>query len=216
MWEEQLHEDFHGITKHKVLEHNKHFAPEYDFKLKLNHLGDMLRQEIISSMTDITAIYIPPDDDKVAVSSVDWRKKGAVTGVKNQGSVLRGWHSQQVLYTTGTFTKASFLWGIFSSRIGAVVISLQFIVCYHHPKEMIPPTRPTAICVKDARVTMDYATYIMQNNGIDSESYYPYEARRIMCVATTQLLWPRFGARSIPTGDEMALKAKVANIGPVS
>ncbi|KAG7168259.1 Cathepsin L-like 3 [Homarus americanus] len=183
-------------NKHKVLEHNKHFAQNMtSFKLKLNHLGDMLRQEIISSMTgftemdtkngiqDITAIYIPPDDDVLLPSSVDWRKKGAVTGVKNQGQCASGW----AFSTTGSLEGQHFRrW----SRL--LNISEQNLIdCCH-------------LCQGCQGARMDYAfTYIMQNNGIDSESYYPYEARAL-------------GYVSIPTGDEIALKAAVANIGPVS
>ncbi|KAG7156493.1 Cathepsin L-like 2 [Homarus americanus] len=208
--EEQFRMKIFMDNKHKVLEHNKHFAQNMtSFKLKLNHLGDMLRQEIISSMTgftemdtkngvqDITAIYIPPDDDVLLPSSVDWRKKGAVTGVKNQGQCSSGW----AFSTTGSLEGQHFRrW----SRL--LNISEQNLIdCCH-------------LCQGCQGGRMDYAfTYIMQNNGIDSESYYPYEARNNVCRYNPVMAVAKaLGYVSIPTGDEMALKAAVANIGPVS
>ena len=65
---------------------------------------------------------------------------------------------------------------------------------------------------------MDQAfAYIKSNNGIDTEDSYPYKAVEEKCefkrktVGATLLSWA-----DVATGNEKALQAAVAEVGPVS
>ncbi|KAK8732808.1 hypothetical protein OTU49_006938 [Cherax quadricarinatus] len=197
-------------NKHRVLEHNKLYAQNLtSFKLEVNQFGDMLREEIVSLASGFDkmktsngshstgATYIAPDGDVKLPSTVDWRKKGAVTGVKSQGQCASGW----AFSTTGS------LEGQHYRRWGRLLnISEQNLIdCCH-------------LCYGCQGGRMDYAfTYILQNGGIDSESYYPYQALASVCrYNPTMAVSKIVGYMSIPPGDELALKAAVANVGPVS
>jgi cathepsin L len=66
--------------------------------------------------------------------------------------------------------------------------------------------------------TMNQAfEYIKVNNGIDTETSYPYEAKDLSCrfkredVGSTDT-----GLIDIPSKDESALQQAVANLGPIS
>lgn len=196
-------------NKLKVLEHNKLYAQnQTSFKLKLNQFGDMLREEIVSTMTGfhkvnindtlkLRATYIPPDDDVKLPSSVDWRKKGAVTGVKNQGQCASGW----AFATTGALEGQEF-----RKWHSLPIISEQNLIdCCH-------------LCTGCRGGRMDSAfTYINQNGGIDSEAYYPYQARENVCRYNPLMSVANVkGYVSIHSGSESALKAAVANIGPIA
>jgi len=65
---------------------------------------------------------------------------------------------------------------------------------------------------------MDFAfTYIKENDGVDTEDSYPYEARNQLCrfkrndVGATDV-----GYTDIPSQDEYKLKTAVATVGPIS
>nr|XP_045614372.1 procathepsin L-like isoform X2 [Procambarus clarkii] len=197
-------------NKHRVMEHNKLYAQNLtSFKLEVNQFGDMLREEIIASVTgfdkvNISAVinnvgstYIPPDGDVQLPSTVDWRLKGAVTGVKSQGQCASGW----AFATTGSLEGQHFRrWGRLLS-----LSEQNLLDCCH-------------LCYGCQGGRMDYAfTTIQQNGGIDSESYYPYEARNNVCRYNPSMAVSKVvGYMSIPPGDEQALKAAVANVGPVA
>ncbi len=59
--------------------------------------------------------------------------------------------------------------------------------------------------------------YIKENNGIDTETSYPYEAKDLTCRFKREDVGSRdTGFVDITSKDENALQQAVANLGPIS
>ncbi|XP_022082007.1 cathepsin L1-like [Acanthaster planci] len=163
-----------------------------EFKKKMNgFVMDKVPPEGMDTFTDISNLP----------TTVDWRKKGWVTGVKNQLQCGSCW----------AFSATGALEGQTFNRTGKLPsISEQNLVdCAR---------KLSYDCNGCEGGTMNGAfQYVHDNNGIDSESSYPYKARDGKCrfnpanvVATdkTHVL--------LPAKDEKALQKAVATIGPIS
>ncbi|XP_072226285.1 cathepsin S-like [Leuresthes tenuis] len=191
-----------------VLKHNQEAsAGRYSFTLGLNHLADMTAEEVNEKLNglrledpldfingtfkDINNLSIP--------QSVDWRKKGLVSSVKNQGFCGSCW----------AFSSLGALEGQMKKRTG-VLVSLS-------PQNLVDcSTIVGNLGCRGGYITKSYS-YIIRNGGVDSESFYPYEHQNGKC---------RYSAKGkagycsnfhvLPRGDERALQAAVASVGPIA
>jgi len=225
-WKTKHSKEYSGVTeekfrfkiymenKAKIARHNQAaHAGEKSYFLKMNHYGDLLHHEFRRAMNgyDYAAkkmLRAQADTDRVTwiapehvelPAEVDWRTKGAVTEVKNQGACGSCW----------AFSATGSLEGQHFRKTGKLLsLSEQNLVdCSHH--------WGNNGC--NGGVMDNAFRYIKANHGVDTESSYPYNAHENDChfkrnsVGETDK-----GFVDIPQGSESALKKAVATVGPVS
>uniref|UniRef100_A0A224XJ52 Putative cathepsin l n=1 Tax=Panstrongylus lignarius TaxID=156445 RepID=A0A224XJ52_9HEMI len=176
--------------------------------LRLNHYGEMYPPEYRAIVNSFNQSLIPevrsneifktPNSIHLP-DSIDWREKGAVSEIKDQGQCGACW----------AFSAIGAIEGQYFMKTGKLVtLSEQNIID----------------CSKDygnsgcKSGTMNGAfKYINKNGGINPETTYPYEAQESdSCKFQTKDAIKIKGYVDIPEGDENALKAAVAFVGPIS
>jgi len=185
-----------------VLTHNSMSSSSY--KLAMNHFSDLTTQEWKDMYLSKLAVpEIQGEEYKMsgvaAPDSVDWRTKGAVTGVKNQGQCGSCWAFSAV----GAIEGAHFLAGN-----SLVSLSEQNLVdCSHNGGNqgcnggLQPPAYE----------------YVQNAGGIDTEASYPYTGRDGSCKFQASNVGAKVSGYTMVTAkDENALKDAVANNGPVA
>ncbi|KAA0203420.1 cathepsin L [Hyalella azteca] len=192
-------------NKHKIAKHNQLYNKgERTFKMKINHFGDLLHHEFVSMMNGWrgngmnrstvyeASNYVEPDSDVKLPETVDWRTKGAVTPVKDQGQCGSCWAFSTHFRKTGQLVSLS--------EQNLVDCSGSF---------------GNEGCNGGL---MDNAfQYIKANGGIDTEDGYPYKGIDEKCeFSKSDIGADDTGFVDIRKDSEKALKAAVATVGPVS
>jgi C1A family cysteine protease len=136
--------------------------------LGVNNLADL-------SFDEFKTIYLPRNmpvrqsadavtlDNLDAPASVDWRQKGAVTGVKDQGQCGSCWSFS----TTGSVEGAWFL-----AKGSLVSLSEQ---------QLVDCSRAEGNQGCNGGLMDDAFQYIIKNGGITTEANYPYTAKDGLC-----------------------------------
>jgi cathepsin L len=140
----------------------QHDAEARGFTVALNQFADLTTEEF-SSIYNRMNITVPMGEDPepimVAVpATVDWRKQGAVTGVKNQGQCGSCWSFS----TTGSVE-------------GAHKIATGSLVSLSE-QNLVDCSVPQGNEGCNGGLMDDAFQYIISNNGIDTEASYPYTA----------------------------------------
>ncbi|XP_062394836.1 cathepsin K [Sardina pilchardus] len=178
----------------------------HSYELGMNHLGDMTTEEISEKMMGLQVpLYRDPNNTFTAEprdlqrlpKSVDYRKLGYVTPVKNQGSCGSCWAFSscgalegQLMKTTGTLRDLS-------------------------PQNLVDCVTENNGC--GGGYMTNAFNYVKSNGGIDSEESYPYVGQDQSCAySSTGRAADCRGFKEIKEGDERALTVAVAKVGPVS
>jgi len=192
----------------KVFRSNLDFINNFDekargFSVKMNRFGDLSAEEFgaIYRGTRFTKEYTPVEstvDVSDLAATVDWRTKGAVTGVKDQGQCGSCWSFS----TTGSVEGAWFLAGHSLTSLS----EQNLVDCSGNEGNQG--------CNGGL---MDQAfQYIIDNKGIDTEASYPYTAQDGTCSFSSSNVGATISSfTDVSSGDENALMTAV-NKQPVS
>nr|XP_027811639.1 cathepsin L1-like [Marmota flaviventris] len=188
-----------------IEQHNEEYSQgKHGFTMAMNAFGDMTNEEFRQVRNSVQyqklqrgAVFQEPLFGDVP-ESVDWRKKGYVTPVKDQGHCGSCW----------AFSATGALEGQIFRKTGKLIsLSEQNLVdCSRAQGNM-----------GCSGGLMDFAfQYIKDNGGLDSEDSYPYEAKDGSCrYKPENSVANDTGVIYIPKHEE-ALKKAVASVGPIS
>ncbi|KAL0979950.1 hypothetical protein UPYG_G00191970 [Umbra pygmaea] len=194
----------------KIEMHNlEHSMGKHSYRLGMNLFGDKTNEEFRQLMNGYRqkatnqkfkgSLFLEPNFLE-APRQVDWREKGYVTPVKDQGHCGSCW----AFSTTGSMEGQVF------KKTGTLVSLSE--------QNLVDCSRPQGNEGCDGGL-MDLAfQYINENNGLDSDAVYPY-----LGVDDRPCSYdPEFNSANntgfvdIPRGEEHALMKAVASVGPVS
>ncbi|KAL3276500.1 hypothetical protein HHI36_011880 [Cryptolaemus montrouzieri] len=199
-------------NSHKVAKHNKLFALGLvPFKLGINKYADLLHHEFIGLMNGFNRSksliggnfeepikFIPPANVELP-DSIDWRQKGAVTKVKDQGHCGSCW----------SFSATGSLEGQHFRQTGKLVSLSE--------QNLVDCSRKYGNNGCNGGLMDNAFRYIKENKGIDTEADYPYKAEDQKCHFNRKKIGATDkGFVDIESGDEDQLKAAIATVGPVS
>ncbi|MCL4134937.1 UNVERIFIED_CONTAM: hypothetical protein GTU68_011866 [Idotea baltica] len=206
---------FFADNKDRIARHNQLYSQGLEsFDMKINKYGDKLPHEFVSTMNGLKGLYSPenkekrlkssftfiaPDESVVLPKSVDWRTKGAVTPVKDQGDC----GSCYAFGTTGALEAQHF-------RKTGKLVSLS-------EQNVIDCSSFFGNSGCDGGRIDSVFQYIKENKGIDTEESYPYNATVGKCRFNRKTVGAEdSGFVDIKEGNEDELMKAVALIGPVT
>jgi len=198
------------IARHNQMAHKGHKS----YFLKMNHFGDMLHHEFVNLMNGFDyaakmAIRPETDNDRVLwmapanveeyPETMDWREKGAVTPVKDQGQCGSCW----AFSSTGSLEGQHF-------RKTGQLLSLS-------EQNLVDCSGDFGNNGCNGGLMDNAFRYIKANGGIDTERSYPYEGTDEKCHFNPNTVGETDrGFVDIPQGSEEDLKKALATVGPVS
>lgn len=216
--EERLRYKIYLENRHKIAKHNtKYHQKEVPYRLELNKYADMLHTEFVRTLNGFNrtvnnensvyktfskveepVTFIEAANVEVP-SAVDWREKGAVTDVKDQGHCGSCW----------SFSATGALEGQHYRKTGKLVSLSE--------QNLVDCSTSYGNNGCNGGLMDNAFQYIKDNGGIDTESAYPYEAIDDSCHFNKKSVGATDkGFVDIPSGDEEALKKALATVGPVS
>ncbi|CAH1173503.1 unnamed protein product [Phaedon cochleariae] len=192
-----------------IVNHNKKYGNgESTFKMAINKFADLTSEEFKAMMTNPfvwnTTLKVEQtsfDDvmDTDIPEEVDWRKKGAVTAVKNQGNCGSCWSFS----VTGTVEGQYFI-----KKGKLLSFSEQQLVDCANGKYLSEGCNGGY---------MDKGLQYVADYGLMLENAYPYKARDQFCQYKKSEVAVKISSyKSVKTGDENELKKAVATVGPIS
>lgn len=193
-------------NREKVAQHNARFAKgEETFTLAMNKFGDLLTHEFAALYNGYNSekqarkggvTFVKPENFQ-APASIDWRKSGYVTPVKDQKQCGSCW----------AFSAVGALEGQNFRKTGQLVSLSE--------QNLVDCSTRNSGCNGGL---MDYAfKYVKSNGGIDTESSYPYTARDGVCKYNADNKGGSCsGFVDVKPGSETDLMNAIAANGPVS
>jgi len=154
----------------------------------------------------VAGLDITPEEIAALPTSWDWRTLGAVTPVKNQGDCGSCWSFS----TTGNVEGQWFL-----SNHSLVGLSEQNLVDCDHECMMYEGEKSCDQGCNGGLQPNAY-TYILKNNGIDTEASYPYEAVDDKCRFKPTNVGATISNWTMVSSDEGQMAAYLVQHGPLA
>lgn len=186
----------------------KHNSEGRSYSLAMNEFGDLTVEEYRSLFPGSTSCLYQETKRQGSFFSlssgvtqlpdtVDWRTKGYVTPVKNQGQLGASW----------AFSATGSLEGQHFRKTGDLVSLSE---------------RNLEDC-SGCNMNFSYPSpvdcafmYVKENGGIDTEAGYPYPCHKSCCYDKAYVGATCTGYVDVKTGSEAALQVAVAEVGPIS
>jgi len=188
------------IEKHN----SQHARGLKTFTVGINKFADLTNEEFVRdyigygfNVTQKTGIKAASKVSDDLPTTMDWRERGAVTGVKNQGQCGSCW----AFSTTGVIEGANYL-------RNQKLVSLS-------EQNLVDCVTTNGGCMGGWPSKALY--YVQQNSGIDTEESYPYKTYQNYCSFNANNVGAtvsNFGP--VEQANEADLQDKVARYGPVS
>jgi len=193
-----------GVYRQNVEFIEEHNRLNLGFSVAINKFADMTNTEFAQlyngyRMSDRKSMYTFKSSPLMDIAdTVDWRTKGAVTGVKDQGQCGSCW----AFSTTGSVEGAFFL------KTGKLISVSE--------QQLVDCSGSYGNYGCDGGL-MDYAfKYIIANKGIDTEASYPYTAQDGSCAWNPANVGATISSfTDVSSGDEGSLTTSIAS-RPVS
>jgi cathepsin L len=211
-WKEQYGKNYASVHEQeyrfrvwsKTLEYvEAHNAKDSSFTVGMNKFADLTPEEyrktylgtpitVDPSTVHVDESVIAPEDNQV-----DWRTKGAVTYVKNQGQCGSCWSFS----TTGCVEGANAIAGNTLTPLSE--------------QQMVDCDTTDAGC--DGGLMRNAFQYIMSTGGLETETNYPYTAQDGTCeFEKSKIAQTMTGFTPVQSGSESDLANKCAADGPIS
>jgi len=193
----------------KILNHNLEYnLGKHGYFMGVNQFADLTSSEFSKllqnpmnkreSRGQESATYLAPSMAGQLPDSVDWRTKGYVTPVQNQGEC-----GATPYCTCGTLEGQHF-------RKTGKLIPLS-------EQNLIDCTFPNSTSCADGGATVvDYLKYVIKNKGIDTLASYPNEGNVGKCRFNPNTIGATATGVVFVSPTEADLKSAVATVGPIS
>jgi len=209
----KIYDEHEVLYRFRVFKQNAEFVDQFNseghsFRVALNKFADLTNTEFRERYTGLRRPLIQVSDPEhvyeydsraALPASVDWRTKGAVTGVKDQGQCGSCWSFS----TTGSVE------GAWALNYSLVSLSEQ---------NLMDCSRSYGNLGCNGGLMDSAFKYIIANGGIDTESSYPYEeSTSYDCRYKAVNKGAEISSyKDVTKGSESALQNAVAYRGPVS
>jgi len=209
-WTQQNQKSYHHdefLYRYRIFKANLNFVNNHNkanktFTVAMNQFGDLTGAEFARTFLGTRYTHHGKFPAKTAPQALpvswNWKTKGAVTGIKNQGQCGSCWSFS----TTGSTEGCHFL-----TKKRLVSLSEQNLMdC--------SDSEGNQGC--DGGLMTQAMQYIISNGGIDTEASYPYTAEDGTCSYSAANSGATLtGFTNVNTGDENDLQVKV-HTGPTS
>jgi len=199
----------------RIEEHNFEYALGHKtYSMAMNHYGDLKPAEFTKVyngfLNSKKGLHVGEtysahlgdalDEDLDHGKGIDWRKEGAVSDVKDQGQCGSCW----------AFSSTGALEGHMKIKFGALPDLSE--------QNLVDCSKPEGNQGCNGGLMAAAFQYVKDQDGIDDEESYPYEAVDFEPCRYTKShrAADDKGFRQVPEGDEHGLKHALAREGPVS